>query len=418
MKKAYPIIVCIAIVGAFAHVFTACESTRQSPDILLKDDVAFLASDSQEGRETGSAGERRAAAYISDRFKTIGLTPAGTNGYYQEFIITPAMNPHEVPAIGEEGDTLAIVANNIIGLMDSPGNDIIVIGAHYDHLGYGGSNSLYRGDSLQVHNGADDNASGVAVMLLLAQQLSKKKISSDIVFMAFSGEEKGLWGSNYFSKNPTLDITRISAMINLDMVGRFDEKKGLAIHGTGTSPSWEEIIHRANTDSLQLLFRPSGVGPSDHTSFYLQNIPVLHFFTGQHEDYHKPGDDAEKLNYEGMEKIALLIERIAGEVAGREKLVFTKTKDESTATPRFTVTLGVIPDYLYNGVGMKIDGVSEGKPAQAAGLMKGDIIIRLGDYDVTDMMSYMKALSGFSKGEETTVVVNRQETMAAYTIKF
>lgn len=405
---------------AAAFIFIACESPKHPTDwsISLKEDVTFLASDSLEGRETGSKGEQRAAAYIIKQFKLAGLKPAGTNGYYQEFAISPAMNPHEVPKISEDGDTLAIIANNVIGLIDNPGEDMVVIGAHYDHLGYGGANSLYRGDSIQVHNGADDNASGVAIMLMLAQRLSQEDISSDIIFMAFSGEEKGLWGSNYFNKNPTFDLSRFNAMINLDMVGRLDEQKGLAIHGTGTSPAWEEIIHHSNKDSLRLLFRPSGVGPSDHTSFYLQNIPVLHFFTGQHEDYHKPSDDAEKLNYEGMVKIGLLIDRIVGEIAGREKLAFTRTKDESTEAPRFTVTLGVVPDYLYNGTGMRIDGVSEGKPAQAAGLMKGDVVTKLGNFEVTDMMSYMKALSKFNKGDETTVEISRQKEKVIFSVKF
>ena len=136
-------------------------------------------------------------------------------------------------------------------------------------------------------------------------------MNKDVLFIAFSGEEEGLWGSNYFAKNSTVDLGKVTAMINLDMVGRLDEQRGLAIHGVGTSPSWPDMINKANTDSLQLVFRESGVGPSDHTSFYLQDLPVLHFFTGQHSDYHKPSDDAEKLNYDGMVKVAEMIERIA-----------------------------------------------------------------------------------------------------------
>ena len=328
------------------------------------------------------------------------------------------MNPHEMPKIGEGSDTLTIVGNNIVGWIDNPGELSLIIGAHYDHLGYGGVSSLYRGDSAQVHNGADDNASGVAAMIQLAERLSKENLPIDLIFIAFTGEEKGLWGSNYYSKNATMDLSRASAMINMDMVGRLDEEKALAIHGTGTSPVWDEIINKSNTDSLKLVFRPSGVGPSDHTSFYLQDIPVLHFFTGQHPDYHKPGDDADKLNYPGMVKVVSMIERIVNDLATRDKLAFTKTKDESSDTPRFTVSLGVVPDYLYGGKGMRIDGVSEGKPAQAAGLLKGDVVIKLGEYDVLDMMSYMKALASFEKGNETSVTVKREEKEITLNVKF
>lgn len=406
------LIVCIGL------MVSSCQSKKPDAGISMKEDVTILASDEFEGRETGTEGEKKAADYIIKRFKELGLKPGGTQGYYQEFEVTPAMNPHEMPKIGEGNDTLSIVGKNIIGWIDNPGTIAMIIGAHYDHLGYGGVSSLYRGDSAQVHNGADDNASGVAAMIQLAHQLSKEDLSIDLIFIAFTGEEEGLWGSNYYSKNATLDLAQVSAMINMDMVGRLDEQKALAIHGTGTSPVWEEIINKSNKDSLKLVFRPSGVGPSDHTSFYLQDIPVLHFFTGQHADYHKPGDDADKLNYSGMVKIVSLIDRIVGEIASQDKLAFTKTKDESSDTPRFTVSLGVVPDYLFGGSGMRIDGVSEGKPAQAAGLNKGDVVIKLGDNEVTDMMSYMKALSSFEKGNETTVTVKREEKEIVFNIKF
>ncbi|MGB4973627.1 MAG: M28 family peptidase, partial [Cyclobacteriaceae bacterium] len=342
---------------------------------------------------------------------------AGTDGYTQVFEVTPAQNPHEQAKVGAGGDSLTIVGTNIVGMIDNPGDEIIIIGAHFDHLGYGGVSSLYRGDSL-VHNGADDNASGVAVMIQLAELLKNEQLQKDILFIGFSGEEEGLWGSNYFSKNPTIDLSKVSAMINMDMVGKLDEQKALAIHGTGTSPSWEGILNKVNTDSISLLFRPSGIGPSDHTSFYLQDIPVLHFFTGQHEDYHKPSDDSEKLNYEGMAKIALMINRIVGELNTADKLAFTKTKDESGDTPRFTVTLGVVPDYLFGGKGMRIDGVTDEKPAAVAGLQKGDVVTQLGDFVVDGMNGYMEALSKFEKGAETTVRVKRGDEELSFPIKF
>ncbi|MBX2913096.1 MAG: M28 family peptidase [Cyclobacteriaceae bacterium] len=386
--------------------------------ISLKDDVTFLASDSLEGREIGTEGEHKAATYIAGRFASIGLSPAGTDGFFQKFEVTPAQNPHEQARVGATGDSLTIEGTNIIGMIDSPGDEIIIIGAHYDHLGYGGMGSLYRGDSLMVHNGADDNASGVAVLLQLATLLKEGPLQKDILFIAFSGEEEGLWGSNYFTKNPTVDLGKVSAMINMDMVGRLNEQKVLAIHGTGTSPVWEDMLNKANADSIPLLFRPSGVGPSDHTSFYLQDIPVLHFFTGQHEDYHRPSDDSEKLNYEGMAKITLMIDRVVGELNTAEKPAFTKTKDESSDAPRFTVTLGVVPDYLFGGKGMRIDGITDGKPASVAGLQKGDIVVQLGDFAIDGMNGYMEALSKFEKGAETTVKVKRDDEELTFPIKF
>ncbi len=385
--------------------------------ISMKKDVTFLSSDDLEGREIGTAGEKKAATYIVDRFESLNLKAAGTDGFYQKFEVTPSMNPHEQDKIGVSGDSLTIVGQNVVGMIDNTGDEIIIIGAHYDHLGYGGISSLYRGDRM-VHNGADDNASGVALLIQLAALLQQESINKDIVFIAFTGEEQGLWGSNYFSKNPTVDLAKATAMINLDMVGRLDENKALAIHGIGTSPEWEEIVNSTNNDSINLMLRPSGIGPSDHTSFYLKDIPVLHFFTGQHEDYHKPGDDAEKLNYDGMVKLALYIERIVQELDRSDKLAFKKTKDESRDAPRFTVTLGVVPDYLFGGNGMRIDGVSDDKPAFVAGLQKGDIVIQLGGFKVNDMNSYMEALSQFEKGSETKVIVKRGDQELTYPIKF
>jgi hypothetical protein len=271
----------------------------------------------------------------------------------------------------------------------------------------GGEGSLYRGEP-EIHNGADDNASGVAVLLKLAKMLKEQPEGQDnylVVF--FSGEEMGLLGSNYFAKNPPLDLQEVPYMINLDMVGRLREDKTLSVSGTGTTPVWSQLLNTLNP-GFELVLQESGVGPSDHTSFYLQDIPVLHFFTGQHEDYHKPSDDAGLLNYEGMELIAAYILELSNAMEKQEEVAFRATKNESEETPRFKVAMGVIPDYLYSGEGMRIDGVSEDKPAQKAGLRKGDIVIQMGDSTVVDMMSYMRALSVFETGDETTVVVERE----------
>lgn len=383
----------------------------------IKKDVYLLASDSLQGREVGTEGEKMAASYLAERLKALGIAPAGTEGYYQDFFVKESNNPHEKPMMSAEDSLSGTSGRNVIGLIDNPGDEIIVIGAHFDHLGFGGFSSLHRGDSA-VHNGADDNASGTAALLHIASQLKAHPIQRDVLIIAFSGEEKGLWGSNYFAKNPTVDLSKVDYMINMDMVGKLDSARGLAIYGTGTAPQWSSVIDTTNTYGLKILKKESGVGPSDHTSFYLQDLPVLHFFTGQHEDYHKPGDDAEKLNYEGIHTVSSHILDIIRWLEKEPKLTFQKTKDESEKGPRFTVTLGVVPDYLYDGKGMRIDGVSDDKPAQKAGLVKGDIVIQMGDSTITDMMSYMKALSAFQKGDSTKVVIKRGEAELEMDVAF
>lgn len=395
----------------------SCNDKSTPPIEQVKKDISILASDSLEGREVGTAGEAMAAAYIATRFEKIGLAPKGTEGYFQTFTVKDGQNPHEKPQMSSNDSISGTTGKNVIGYMDNKGDEIVVIGAHYDHLGHGGFSSLHRGDSA-IHNGADDNASGIAAMLLIAEVLKTTPIDRDVLFIAFTGEEKGLWGSNFYVKNPTVDLSTVNFMINMDMVGRLDSTKGIAIHGTGTAPEWSTVIDSANTIGLKVIKKESGVGPSDHTSFYLQEIPVLHFFTGQHADYHKPTDDPELINYEGIVRIASHITNILTMLDTRPKLAFQKTKDESRQGPRFTVTLGVIPDYLYDGQGMRIDGVSDGKPAQKAGLQKGDVVVQLGDSTVTDMMGYMRALSAFQAGDRTTVKVNRDNEALHFDIQF
>jgi Zn-dependent M28 family amino/carboxypeptidase len=393
------------------------QQSDYSPISQITADISILASDSLMGREIGSEGEKMAAEYIIGQFKKANLVAAGTDSYYQSFFVKDSQNPHEQAQVGVSADSAGITGYNVLGLIDNPSDEVVVIGAHYDHLGMGDFSSLYRGEKA-VHNGADDNASGVAAMMHLARVLSRMDLKKDILFIGISGEEKGLWGSNYFTKNPTIDLSKVNYMINMDMIGRLDMEKGLAVHGTGTSPIWNWMLDNSNLDSLKLIKNESGVGPSDHTSFYLQDIPVLHFFSGQHEDYHKPGDDAEKINIEGILKIASLIERIVIDLDDEEKIEFTKTKDESRNSPRFTVTLGVVPDYLFDGKGMRIDGVSEDKPAKKAGIQKGDIVIQLGDSSIVDMMSYMRALSSFKKGDNTTVSIDRNGEVLKFEIQF
>ena len=386
-------------------IVASCKDTP-SREVSMKEDVTYLAADDLSGRETGTAFEKQAAAYIADRFRDLGLQPKGSSEYIQEFNFKPSTNPHQAAEVVEEQQDSMLTGRNVIAYIDNKAASTVVIGAHYDHLGLGGEGSLFReGDA--IHNGADDNASGVAVVLKLAAELRDKHTNNNYLFIAFSGEEMGLLGSNYFVKNPTIDLSSVNYMINLDMVGRLNEENTLAVHGVGTSPVFKQTLFANNNLDLKIAEHESGVGPSDHTSFYIMDIPVLHFFTGQHADYHKPTDDAEKLNYQGMETIATYLMNIIEDLDDNGKLAFRKTKDESEDVPRFKVALGVVPDYLYTGEGMRIDGVSEDKPAQKAGLIKGDVVKKLGEHPITDMMSYMRALSQFEEGQTTKVTVER-----------
>ncbi len=299
--------------------------------------------------------------------------------------------------------------HNVVGYIDNNKPYTVVIGAHYDHLGHGWKGSLHAANDSAIHNGADDNASGVAMVIELARMLKNNKSldKNNYMFIAFSGEELGLYGSKWFVDHSPVPMEKINYMINLDMVGRLDSNEVLIINGTGTAPDFSEL-DSLPIDGLRTKCGLSGFGPSDHSSFYLKDVPVIHFFTGTHEDYHKPSDDEYKINYDGMVKIYDYIVRVITELNGREKLTFTKTSGGSSeGAPKFSVTLGVIPDYTYSKGGMKIDGIREGKAADKAGIQAGDVIIKMGPVTVSDMMAYMKALGYFKAGDSTDVILIR-----------
>lgn len=308
--------------------------------------------------------------------------------------------------------------HNVLGFMDNHAATTIVIGAHYDHLGHGEiEGSLYRG-APAIHNGADDNASGVAMILAMARGLKDLNTANNYLFIAFSGEEMGLFGSKAFTQSPLMSQYQINYMLNYDMVGRMDTTNTVIINGVGTSPAWA-VLKEIKTGGLTLSTTESGIGPSDQTSFYLKDIPVVHFFTGSHADYHKPTDDAQLINYDGMQRVYDYSMALIQMLNDDGKIAFTKTQDSNNEnTPRFKVTMGVVPDYAYSGKGMRVDGVSDGKPAQIAGVMAGDVVIKLGSFEITDMMAYMTALTKFTKGETTTVVVLRDNKQLELPVTF
>ena len=299
--------------------------------------------------------------------------------------------------------------HNVAGYIDNKAPYTIILGAHYDHLGYGEDhNSLYAGSSPMIHNGADDNASGVAALLVLSKWLKSSGLKKyNYAFLAFSGEELGLYGSKYFTEHSTVDLTKVNYMLNMDMLGRLnDSTHGLTIGGYGTSPAWADIVHKDDT-YFKIKTDSSGTGPSDHTSFYKKDIPVLYFFTGSHSDYHKPSDDADKINYEGEAKVISYIKQVLTTTDKMDKIGFLKTKDPVSTKSSFKVTLGIMPDYTYDGDGVRVDAVIDNRPAQKAGIKTGDVIFQLGEHGFNDIQTYMQALNKFSKGEATKVKLRR-----------
>ncbi len=311
-----------------------------------------------------------------------------------------------------------ITGNNVIGYLDNKAANTIIIGAHYDHLGYGeDQNSLWTGTAA-IHNGADDNASGTAGVIELAKMTKKHNLKkNNYLFICFSGEELGLLGSKYFTNNSTVDITKVDYMMNLDMIGRLNDTKTLIIGGYGTSPTWGKIIS-AKESFFTMRLDSSGVGPSDHTSFYRKDIPVLFFFTGIHGDYHKPSDDVDKINFNGAVSVVKYIYKIIEETNLPGKLAFTKTRELQMSSPHFTVTLGIMPDYSFTGNGVRADGIVDGKIAEKAGIKTGDIITALDDFKTYDLNSYMDALSKFKKGDAAHVKVLRDNKELTFDIIF
>ncbi|MEO9003221.1 MAG: M28 family peptidase, partial [Ginsengibacter sp.] len=260
----------------------------------------------------------------------------------------------------------------------------------------------------------------VAAILELIKFLEKSKLkNNNYLFICFSGEELGLFGSKFFTAHSTIPLENVNYMINCDMVGRLnDSSRALIVGGYGTSPVWGKILPE-KTKAVSVAFDSSGIGPSDHTSFYLKNIPVLFFFTGTHSDYHKPTDDVYKINFVGELRVIQYIENVLKETDKMGKLAFSKTREpQMGASPHFSVTLGIMPDYTYPGPGVRIDAVIDGKIAQHAGMMPGDVVAKFDDFIITDIYNYMDALGKYKKGEAATVTILRDQKMKTFDIIF
>ena len=382
------------------------------PPVLALDDIRFLSDDRLEGRLTGRAGADTAAAYLARRFGAVGLQPAA-GGWFQTFTIS-----REAP-VAQHAHVAGLTGSNVIGLL--PGrdpalrNEAVIVGAHYDHLGLGGFGSLDPDSSGKVHNGADDNASGAAMLIQIAARLGSAPPARTVVFIAFSGEELGLLGSSYYVKQPIYPLATTLAMINLDMVGRLRQKR-LIVYGSQTAQDFPTLLDSLNWHAgLDLKAQGDGYGPSDQSSFYAAGRPVLHFFTDLHEDYHRTTDDWQKISVEGFDEVTGFVTGVVTALANRQAPLTPVTaaprtpSAEAASTAGYGAYLGTVPDMTDNPGGVRLLGVRAGSPAEKAGLRGDDIITRIGERNVTDLQAMTEALRSHQPGDTVDIVVRRGE---------
>ena len=382
-----------------AGVFTGigAPSAQAGAVESLRRDVETLSSPAFEGRGVGTKGIEKAREYVESRFREVGLVPLGTEGYAQPFP-------------GPKGTTLV----NLIGVLGKPdGSRYVIVGAHYDHLGFGQPGEADYG---KMFPGADDNASGIATLLECARRLGEEdeKPLHPVVFIAFSGEEEGLLGSKYYVEHPRLPLSDCIAMVNLDTVGRLFGKH-LFVFGTGTAEELKDIVRGVNAAfQFELDLPERDPGASDQVSFSRRGVPAVQIFSGAHADYHRPTDTPDKLDYEGMDRIADFTTELVWYLADRDKpLTFVppgaaEAARQAAGTGRQRrVSFGSIPDFSYSGQGVMVSGVIPGSPAEKAGLAEGDRIVKFAGVAVDDLRAFSDILKGLSPGEEVTVVFVR-----------
>jgi peptidase M28-like protein/PDZ domain-containing protein len=382
----------------------------------LRAHVEFLASDELEGREAGTEAEGVAAAYLASRLHAIGLKPGGDEGgWLQHF---------------RQGER---VMRNVVGILEGSDprrrSEVVVLGAHFDHVGRGGAQSGGMGPKGEIHNGADDNASGTAALLELAEAFASAPPARTLVFAHFSGEEKGLLGSKHYVESPALPLESTVAMVNIDMIGRSRERY-LFVGGLGTSPGWPAIVARAGeSEKLALETAEGGRAPSDNTPFYEKGIPCLFLFTNIHEDYHGPGDDAEKLDYSGMERIGRAAWRLVAEVANAEGRLPFKEADSTALPADFgkrmrermggnRVRLGVRTGEPGPEGGLPVEEVFEGSPAGSAGILDGDLLLAIGDAPLRTRSELMTALGKVKRGESARLRIRRGAEEISVEVRF
>lgn len=378
-------------------------------------DLRYLADDARQGRGLGTRGLEEAGAYIAARFERLGLRPGAANGtWFQDFTVSP-----DAPAVAHLG-LPATATRNVVAILPgrSPAlsGQVVVIGAHYDHLGLGGPNALDPDSTGAVHNGADDNGSGTVALLEIARRLAAARPARTIVFIAFSGEELGVLGSAYYAKNPTpFPMDSVYAMVNLDMVGRLREGKLLAL-GAETATELRALLDSLNggppasdgARRFDLRASGDGWGPSDHASFYAAKRPVVHFFTDLHEDYHRATDDWDKINAEGIVQVAAFAADLGLALADRAgTLTFVDVPRPQLASGRTSASLGTIPDMSESPGGVRLTGVRTGGPGDLAGIRAGDIIVGIGAHTVANLYDMTNALNAHQPGDTVVVTVRR-----------
>ena len=404
---------------ACTSVVRPVASTTRADSSLIRRDIEFLASDRLEGRLAGTPGNDSAAAYIARRYGALGLVELEP-GYLQPFNALSAQDAHM-------GRTEPRPTQNVVALLRGRDpvlrDEYVVIGAHFDHLGRSPVYAQDSGDA--IRNGADDNASGTAAVLELARLLAAHPPRRSVIFANFSAEELGVLGSGWFVNHSPVPAGSIVAMLNFDMVGRLRNDR-LIVYGTSTATELKGILDSANAalaanavaangegkGAFIIAGGGDGYGPSDQTSFYAKDIPVLHFFTDLHEDYHRATDDADKINAAGEARIVELALRVARAIADRPShLTPVRLAPPVRAGPSGEgrqVYLGTVPDMAPGDTpGLRLTGVRPGSPADLAGLKTGDVVVELGGAPVKDLYSYSDALYAHKPGETITIVVLR-----------
>jgi len=410
-------------VAVLALLASACARGTSAPSVStipdstrIRADVNYLASDALEGRGTGTAGNDSAAAFIARRYSALGLR-ALSPGYLQPFEARSAALAHSGGGPLRTQNVTAFLGGSDPTLR----GEVIVVGAHFDHLGRSTFGALDPEAGDAIRNGADDNASGTAAVLELARLFSQRPIRRSVLFANFSGEELGLLGSQYLVDHSPVPLDSVIAMVNFDMVGRM-RGDSLIVYGVATAREFPALLDSANAP-LRLAVRGlgDGFGPSDHSSFFARGVPVLHFFTNLHDDYHRASDDAAKVNASGEARVVMLAERFIRALdagAARPTFVRGAPAPVMAGTRSSSVYLGSIPDMSAPDVaGLRLTGVRAGSPADSAGLKAGDIVVELGGVTVTDLQTYSDALYSHQPGDVVPLVVLRDGKRLSLQVK-
>ncbi len=408
MQLLKPRVLLLTMFAAHVTVGTAVAQRSSAASDRIIRHISFLADDAREGRGVGTTGLDAAAEYIAERFAEIGLQGGTADGFLQRFVISPTAPAAAHTSIG------GVAVSNVVGIIPGRGSlrgQAVVVGAHYDHLGYGGFGSLDPDSVRVIHNGADDNASGTAALIEVARQIQARdgeRVRS-VVFVAFTAEEAGLIGSDYYVKNPIVPNDSTFAMLNMDMVGYLTDDR-LTAFGAETAEEFSSLLESTNVDyRFRISAIGDGYGRSDQQSFFVQKIPVLHFFTGTHENYHRTTDDADLINADGIARVASLVADLTWNLATRtEPLTFVDAAPPPVATSGgYGAYLGTIPDMSDSPGGVRLSGVRSGSPADQAGIRAGDIIIQIATFEVADLYAMTDALRAFEPGDTVAIKVRR-----------